>query len=369
MSDLAGAPAEGAPPDLIELEAPEVGTVTPSLAGPPMSPQQHIFFYDPDEWELFIREWATGLGDPYVQIKRLGGPNDRGVDVAGFKTDQGFEGAWDCYQGKHYADALTWTDAFPEMLKVFVASVGGHYVLPDRYAFLAPRGCGPSLNRLLSKPTDLRDRFLEELARVDGSAAALAQDLRDQIKALAEATDFALFQSVELLDALETHRATPYHVGRFGTPVPPRPGHQAPPDEIGTHEARYVAQLIDVYSEKEPAETFAAETVSMHDKFGGHFQRQRESFYSAEALRLYARDSVPPGTFEALQTDVFSGVVEVAESSHTTGMARLTSVLTTSGQLDLSAHALISVSSINDRKGICHQLANEDRLIWVREES
>ncbi|MGL5824043.1 MAG: ABC-three component system protein [Nocardioides sp.] len=369
MSDLASAPHTGAPPDLTDIEVPEAGPVAPSLSGPPMTPQQHIFFYDPAEWELFIREWATGLGDPYVQIKRLGGPSDRGVDVAGFKTDQGFEGAWDCYQGKHYADALTWTDTFPEMLKVFIATVGGHYVLPDRYAFLAPRGCGPSLNRLLSKPTDLRDRFLEELARMDGPASALAHDLREEVKACSEATDFALFQSVELLDALETHRATPYYVGRFGTPVPPRPGHDSPPEEVGTHEARYVGQLLEVYSEEEPSEAFAAETASTHGKFGGHFQRQRESFYSAEALRLYARDSVPPGTFEALQTDVFSGVVEVAESSHATGMSRLTSVLTTSGQLDLSAHALISVSSINDRKGICHQLANEDRLIWVREES
>lgn len=369
MSDLAGAADDGTPPDLTDLEAPEVGTVTPSLSGPPLTPQQHIFFYDPDEWELFIREWATALGDQYVQIKRLGGPNDRGVDVAGFKTDQGFEGAWDCYQGKHYAEALRWSDAFPEMLKLFVAVVGGHYVLPDRYAFLAPRGCGPSLNRLMSKPTDLRDKFLKELARADGSASTFAQVQRDQIKTLAGATDFALFQSVELLDALEAHRATPYHVGRFGTPVPPRPGHDGPPDEIGVHEARYVAQLIDVYSEKEPAATFAADSVSSHSKFGGHFQRQRESFYSAEALRLYARDSVPTGTFEALQTDVFSGVVEVAESTHATGMDRLANVLTTSGQLDLSAHALISVSSINDRKGICHQLANEDRLNWVKEES
>lgn len=367
VSALAGAPAEGAPPELTDLEAPEVYVVTPSLTGPPVTPQQRIYFYDAGEWEQFIREWATGLVDSYVQIKRLGGPNDHGVDVAGFKTDRGFEGSWDCFQGKHYAGALKWSDVFPEMLKVFVSAVGGHYVLPDRYAFLAPMGCGQTLNKLLSKPTELRERFMDDLTRSDGPASGLDQDLRDRVKALAEATDFELFKSVELLDALETHRGTPYHAARFGTPIPPRPGRDGPPDEIGESEARYVAQLIEVYFEKEPTETFAAETVSAHSRFGSHFQRQRESFYSAEALRLYARDSVPPGTFEALQTDVHFGVVEVAEASHQSGMDRLTSVLTTSGQLDLSAHALISVSSINDRKGICHQLANEDRLRWVKE--
>lgn len=365
MSDPAGAPAEAGPPRVYDLEAPDVSTVVPALAGPPVTPQQRVYFYDAGEWEQFIREWATGLGDSYVQIKRLGGPNDRGVDVAGFKTDQGFEGSWDCFQGKHYAKALKWSDVFPEMLKVFASAVGGHYVLPDQYAFLAPQGCGQTLNKLLSKPTDLRAKFLENLASVDG----LDDELRDQVQALAESTDFELFKSVELIDALETHRSTPYHAARFGTAVPPRPGHDSPPDEIAESEARYVAQLIEVYSEKEPAETFAAESVSAHTMFGGHFQRQRESFYSAEALRLYARDSVPPGTFEALQSDVHSGVVEVAGASHQSGMDRLTSVLTTSGQLDLSAHALISVSSIDDRKGICHQLANEDRLTWVQEES
>lgn len=365
MSDPAGAPAESGTPRLSDLEAPDISPVTPSLAGPPVTPQQRVYFYDAGEWEQFIREWATGLGGSYVQIKRLGGPNDRGVDVAGFKTDRGFEGSWDCFQGKHYAGALKWSDVFPEMLKVFVSAVGGHYVLPDRYSFLAPQGCGQTLNKLLSKPTDLRAKFLESLASTDG----LDEDVRGKVKALAEATDFELFRSVELLDALETHRGTPYHAARFGTAVPSRPGRDSPPHEIAESETRYVAQLIDVYAEKEPTETFAAETVSSHSKFGNHFQRQRESFYSAEALRLYARDSVPPGTFEALQTDVHSGVVEVAEASHQSGMDRLTSVLTTSGQLDLSAHALISVSSIDDRKGICHQLANEDRLTWVKEES
>lgn len=369
MSDPAGAVPGPGTPELCDLDAPDVVAMSPGLNGPTMTPQQYIYFYSPDEWELFIREWATGLATSYVQIKRLGGSGDRGVDVAGFKTDRGLEGSWDCYQGKHYAKALTWADAFPEMLKVFVAVVGGHYVLPDRYAFFAPQGCGPTLNRLLSKPSDLRDKFLKELSRADAPAASHDTELLGKVRTLAAATDFTMFQSVEILDALETHRSTPYFAARFGSPLPPRPGHSGPDEAIGAHETRYVEQLIEVYSEKEPTETFTADTVSAHAGFGVHFQRQRESFYSAEALRLYARDSVPPGTFEALQADVLSGVVEVAEASHQTGMDRLASVLQSSTQLQLDGHALISVSRMDDRKGICHQLANEDRVTWVREKS
>lgn len=369
MSELEARSVAVAPPELTGLDAPNFGAAPPSLSGPPLSPAQYIYFYDPDEWEKFIREWATGLSNSYVQIKLMGGPNDRGVDVAAFKTKRGFEGAWDCYQGKHYAEPLKWSQAFPEMLKVLRSVLERHYILPDRYAFLAPRGCGMHLNRLLSKPTALRDQFMTQLAKGSGPASHLDPELIKQVRALAEETDFALFQSVELPDALETHRATRYHVARFGAPVPPRPEHRLPPGEIAVHEARYLAQLIEVYTEKAPAETFVAETLSSHRRFGPHFQRQRESFYSAEALRMYARDSVPPGTFESLKADVFSGVIEIAETSHPSGMDRLTSVLTTSGQLDLSRHALVSVSTIRDRQGICHQLANEDRLTWVKEES
>lgn len=354
----------GAEPALSDLDVPSVPTAI-SLSGSPVPPQQRLYFYSSDEWEQFIREWATGLKTTYVQIKRLGGPNDRGVDVAAFKTSNGFEGAWDCYQGKHYASALTLSDVVPEILKLLVNVVAGHYVLPDRYAFLAPQGCGSSLNRLLSKPTELRGAFLSKIEPGSDLIANVDTELSDKVRALAQGMDFAVFQSVEILDALDVHRKTPYFVARFGGPLGPRPDTATPPEALGAHEARYVAQLVEVYSERHPHETFADTHLSSHPRMGKHFQRQRISFYNAEALRLYARDSVPDGTFEALQDDIHAGVVEIAESDHDTGMDRLSQVLTTSGQLDLSSHTLISVANLDDRKGICHQLANEDRLIWM----
>ena len=350
---------EESPPALHDLPIPVVHPAV-SLTGAPVTPQQRIFFYSSDEWELFVREWATALREEYVQVKLLGGPGDRGVDVAAFKTTSGFDDAWDCFQAKHYADPLKLSDAIPEMLKLFRHACQGHYVLPDRYAFLAPQGCGAALNRLISKPTDLKTTFLaSELL------AAEPAESQTNIRVLAETVDFAMFQSVELLDALEVHRHTPYHVGRFGGPLAPRPSPSPPPEEISHSEARYVAQLIEVYAESAVPDLEVA-ALSTHPTVGNHFTRQRIAFYQAESLRLYARDSVPQGTFELLQDDVHSGVIELAERDFPSGMERLTEVLTTSVILDLSAHTLITVSTMDDRKGICHQLANEDRLTWVR---
>lgn len=336
------------------------------FTGAPMPPKQQIYFYSPDEWEEFISEWATGLDEHYIQIKRLGGAHDRGADVAAFKTAAGFDGAWDCFQGKHYAKALTLGDALPEILKVLHHTAAGHYTLPDTYRFLAPKGCGAGLNKLLSSPARLKEAFLAHMEPGDRLVRDLSSVELLAVSALANSIDFSMFRSVELAEALDVHSTTRYHAARFGGQMPDRaiPG-QAPPETIAQGETRYVEQLIGVYSEKRPDQAFVASTVGEDPEFGKHFRRQRIRFYQAESLRLYARDSVPEGTFESLQEDIHSGVVDVVDAEHPTGYARLSHVLSLVGQLDLSAHALISVSSMDDRKGVCHQLANEDQLVWL----
>lgn len=336
-----------------------------SLLGPPVPPVQRVFFYSPEDWEALIAEWATGLAVAYSQIKRLGGPGDRGVDVAAFKTDRGLEDSWDCFQAKHYAKSLTLSDALPEMLKLFVGVVAGYYVLPDRYVFVAPRGCGASLNRLLSRPTELQSKFLEAVDSRGPSVRGIDEATLQSVRNLATTTDHSIFRSLELYELLDTHRTTPYYSARFGTALPARPPVPDPPTSPSPEERKYVQKLIEAYKEQDPTSGTDAVAVASHAKFGSHLQRQRESFYAAEALRVYARDSVPDGTFELLQGDVYSGVIDTAEADHASGLDRLRAVLTQSGQLDLGAHALISVSRIEDRQGICHQLANADRLTWV----
>jgi hypothetical protein len=338
-----------------------------NLSPPPVSPQGRIQLYNDDDWEEFIREWATALEPGYVQIKRFGGAGDRGADVAAIRTDRGFEGSWDCFQAKHYSSTLGFSDAGPEMLKVFRSVEAGHWSMPDTYQFLAPRGCGTQLNQLLSQPKNLKKRFLQELHDPDKplgngvSANALAATV-----ALATSTDFSMFKSVELLDAVALHRTTPYHVERFGSPLAERPAHEMPPAGLAPTETRYVEQLLEVYNERHACDDIRSDNVGEHGDVGEHFRRQREAFYKAESLRVYARDSVPPGTFERLQDDIHSGVVDVADDTHPDGWTRLTKVLTQVVNLPLDHHTLIQASYLDDRKGICHQLANGDRITWVR---
>lgn len=349
--------------DFVEPSGPAAaGSVHLSLTA-----AQQLYFYSSGAWETFVRECAAVLKGRYVQVKLLGGANDEGVDVAGFKTELGFEGAWDCWQGKHYANALVPSDAYPEMLKVLRHATAGNYVLPDAYYFAAPRGCGRSLSRLLSKPTELKSGLLAKLAPGDALTAGLTEDEVRAVRATAEATEFNIFKSVEAHELLELHASSPYHQARFAGPLPDRPPPDAPPDDVCPAEKRYIEQLVRVYQEYYPDDGLTLGTLGSHEQAARHFYRQRLAFYSAESLRRFARDSVPPGTFERLQDDIHDGVVDIAESDYATGLDRLRSVLTASAQVDLSGHPLISVSRPRDRHGVCHQLSNDGRLSWLQE--
>jgi hypothetical protein len=98
----------------------------------------------------------------------------------------------------------------------------------------------------------------------------------------------------------------------------------------------------------------------------GHYHRQREYFYHAESLRNFARDTVPSGTFEDLQNEVHAGVIEVEAAPHADGFVRVNAVTQAAALLPLTANGLISVTKIQDKRGICHQLANTDRLTWKK---
>jgi hypothetical protein len=329
-------------------------------------PRKLIQTYDSEEWEAFIEEWASGLEPKYEEVRRFGGSGDRGVDVAGFKTVKGFEDTWDCFQGKHYNRSLNPATAWPEILKMFLLPVeNSRYKLPEHYYFIAPRGIGTALGHLLSTPSDLRDGFLEQLR------SPTSKDFRDlddgksaAVIALAENTDFSRFTSIEVRTLLDQHKLTPYHAARFGGGLPDRPPADPPPSSITEKEAVYIRKLVDAYTERHP-DLDTLEAITQNTRLRTHFERQREAFFRAESLESFARDRVPPNTFHRLQDEVYDAVVETAEADHVDGLTRLNETLDRAISAQLTANALIQVAEPADRKGICHQLANEDRLTWA----
>ncbi|MFI5966666.1 ABC-three component system protein [Streptomyces asoensis] len=325
--------------------------------------------YSEDDWEDFTVEWVRALGEPYALVRRMGGAGDRGADIAACLTMQGTDGDWHCYQCKHYQAALVPSDVWPECVKIFVAKLRGAYELPTRYIFVAPK-IGTTLSRWFLSPETLKAKFFEAWNK---DKSTLGTDLnatdRAAVEELARATDFSMFKQADMDWILEVHRRTPHHVRRFPEQLPPRPAVGQPPSEQGPLEAVFVRQLLDVYNEKYGLNLQTLQEARKHPKTKEHLVRQRGAFYSAESLRVFARESVPLATYGAIESDLYEAVVDVADGSYESGYERLRAVLNAAASHHPnSVNILSAVVTLLDQKGLCHHLANANRLTWCKGE-
>ncbi len=130
----------------------------------------------------------------------------------------------------------------------------------------------------------------------------------------------------------------------------------------------YLRKLFDTYGEHLSENVSDREQLAEYSELQDHYDRQRVLFYSAEALRNFARDRTPAGTFDLLKEDLFHGVVDVCAAPHDSGLTRLRTTITTAGSVDVSGNALVGVTRVADKQGVCHHLANDDRLTWVKDD-
>jgi hypothetical protein len=59
------------------------------------------------------------------------------------------------------------------------------------------------------------------------------------------------------------------------------------------------------------------------------------------------------------------GVVDIAEGSHSNGFERLKRTIQAARAIQIDSHPLKECLEGYHRSGVCHQLANENRLTWV----
>lgn len=340
-----------------------------ALQGPQFPPQQQILLYSADQWEEFVHEWVHFcLKERYAQVQRFSGAGDRGIDILGFADSQKLKGKWDNYQCKHYNHPLRPSDIWPEFGKILWYTFKNEFKPPQHYYFIAPRGVGTTLAGFLADAEKLKEELIKNWEKncsskiTDVSKITLEEDF----KAYVEKFDFSIFESKTTMEILEAHKQQcPSHVARFGGGLPERPPSEVPPAEIGPRESRYVEQLLNAYAEhmRKPVKDIGC--LSTNSKLRDHFQRQRIAFYHAESLRVFARDSTPSGTFDSFQENIYVGVIDTHDAPHPDGYMRVCAVTKAARDLQLTSNALIMRAEPIDRDGICHQLANEDRLQWI----
>lgn len=337
-------------------------------SGVPIPKTRRVELFSSGEWEEFTEEWATSLSANYAHVVRFAGAGDKGLDVVGFISDERFSGGWENYQCKHYDHPLSPSDIWIEIGKIIYYSFNGEFPPPRKHYFIAPKGVGTSLGKLLASPSKLKHEAQAYWPKYceNGISKAVVARLDGDLLSYFERFDFSIFSSKSVVDLINGHSTTPFHAVRFGGGLPVRPEPSRPPPQIAPTESRYIQQLLEAYADRDGEAVLDVSALDTKAELKRDFLRQRERFYHAESLRNFARDTVPEGTYEALQDEIFHGVVDVCETHHTDGFSRMRAVVTQSANVSVTSSSLSSVTKVQDKQGICHQLANEDRVTWVR---
>jgi hypothetical protein len=333
--------------------------------GIPIPKPIRVTTFSPAEWESFTQEWVSSLTDLYIRVVRHTGSGDQGVDVAGFISDRGWEGGWDNYQCKQYDHPLRPSDIWVEVGKIVYYSYKGEYPPPRKYYFIASRDIGTKLGKLIEAPDRLKEEARNnwESSCKNGITETSSIPLEGDLLSWFEEFDFSIFSTKSVVELIDGHSKTPFHSVRFGGGLPPRPDVLIPPEEHEVVESRYIQQIFYAYGDSSGKAVNSVSELSA--SLSRDFLRQRERFYHAESLRNFARDTVPDGTFEGLQDEIFHGVIDICDSSHRDGFACMKATLTQAATIATASNPLRSVVKVQDQQGICHQLANEDRLFWV----
>lgn len=335
-------------------------------AGLPIPAIERLRIFSDRQWEEFVLEWADSLRIQYGRVERCGGAGDMGRDVVAF--DQADADVWDNFQCKHYKDPLAPSSIWVELGKLVYYSSIGEYSYPRRYVFVAPQGAGTKLSNLLRKPQKLKSELVANWGAYcrSGITSTMPVELDAALSAYLDGLDFSIFDAIPPLRLIDQHAQTRWHAARFGGGLPSRPTVAPPPATVADHEANYVRALLDAYGDHLKVQMPSAEDLASHADLGEHFGDSRLEFYSAEALRAFSRDTLPPDAFEELQDEVHGGIRDELRGDHIDGYRCVMAVTKTARLLPIPGHPLAERLSVRDRAGICHQLANDKKVRWTR---
>lgn len=329
-----------------------------------MDYDRHILALNDKGLEQFVRDWAAVMTQKYVEVQRFSGAGDMGRDVVGFLTKARHQGEWHNYQCKQYGRTLQTAPALQELGKILYYADLGEFTVPTRYSFVAPRGVNRNLERMIFNPSELRDAMIAKWddycakGIVDGQVIPLAGSLLTLI----ESFDYGSIYRISLDDILADPAAKPVLAKRFGSDPGPPPRGIVPAD-IEQRELPYVSQLVAAYGDRDGKTYTGHGDVAGHVKHGPHFSTQRERFFEADAFGRFYRDNVFEEELEALQDEIYHGVIDKHGETHIDSLGRIDAVMSQAASVQpagpLARHARVPV-----KQGICHHLVNDKRIAW-----
>ncbi len=340
------------------------------ILNPKLSPIEKLRFMSADQYEDFVLEWVHGYlkkQNKYKRVIRSGGAGDKGRDVIAYIDDA----HWDCYQCKYYKSALTPSDIWKELAKLCYYSQRGDYQIPTNYFFMAPDGIGSKLESYLHTPQELKKELVKNWEKYCQGYITSKQDvlLEGDLKKYVENFDFSIVKSIPPLDLIEQHQETIWHSYRFGGLTPKKKRVAVVPGQnIDPKENKYIEQLLEAYSDYTQEQIKSIDALNSKPQLSKHLKRQRVYFFSADALEQFSRDISQSAEehFTAFKNEICSAVIETCEDEYDNGFERVKATLKASVNCSLDGNNILKTElKMDDKKGVCHHLVNENKLKWV----
>lgn len=341
-----------------------------------LTPEQIISTLDDQRYEEFISCWLIGcvinlykdVKREYKEVEHLGGAGDKGRDVIAYVDEDKI--IWDNYQCKHYSNSLSPTDIYSEVGKLLYYTYKNDFTIPRKYFFIAPKGVGPKLSDLVKKPNDFKREVISNWDTYCKNTITKKENviLDGDFRIYVESFDFSIFRTKGTQAILSEFIDSQFYACFFGGGfTKPRPLSRIPTEEMLLIEGTYITRLLEAYSDLLDTHINNLEQLSGFSKELKHFKTQRINFYKAESLKDYANESLPSETiFEEFQGFIYDALEETVNDEYENGYRCLKEALKEVQRIDLSGNIISQVTTPADRYGICHQLANDGKVKWVK---
>jgi hypothetical protein len=326
-------------------------------------PTERIKSFSPDQFEEFILEWAIAcVKTIYKDVYRIGGAGDMGRDVIAEYDN----GEYDYYQCKRYEGKLSPNEYWIEFGKLCYYTYNKDIPVPQKYYIIASQGLGPKMLKLIKDSESIREGLISnwnekcKMKISKGKVIELDEDLLNYIKNF----DFDIVETYSIDKIIEEHRKTDYFYFRFGgINKPQRKNNMIIPQEIDQSEFTYIKKILDAYSENKK-ENITIDNLNTDPKLEKDFNKNRRCFYSAESLKHCVREIfINEEEFEKLKDEMYSGIIDFIEEQFEDGYGRLKKTMHEATKVNLSISILdrdLHFVCNDDKKGLCHQIANDD---------
>ena len=333
-------------------------------------PQLRLKTMGEDEFERVVGEWAYSClrkEKKYSNVALLGGSGDSGRDLVAYIDDNMQK--FDIYQCKRYEKPLSPSTYMIEFGKLCYYTYIGEYAVSNKYYIVASNGIGQSLRKLIEHPKQINTELINTWDEKCGKKRQIIAEgikMTDSLRKYIEEFDFSIVSDIAPITLLDEFSKSPWYKYHFGGGIKKRPTFEKPSEQLKKSEKTmpYVKQLLKVYS-KEAGQVYETqEDLKNNQKLYKHFMRQREGFFSAQSLKRFARDELlNEDSYNSLKGQVEFGIMDVYENEYSSELERVKETTKQANSLGISCEEIRDVT-ICDKTGMCHELVNDEKIIW-----